>query len=526
MLDISQVYNINFLEEGMLSVIPEAIVIIFAFIVLFLTFFEKLSKSDNPYYLSLISIGFSMLYILMLSGRTIDGFYGSIVFNRFSVFLFIGILFSGFLTILMSKNYIDNFEVPLPEYYSLILFGVASMMLLVSSNNLIMVFLSIEFMSITAYILTGYLKGNLRSTEAALKYFVLGTFASAFLIFGSVFIYAATGHLNLYNIHFFIVNIASKGLVNFGDIKIYLAIGLILFLVGLAFKMSLFPFHSWTPDAYDGAPTPVTNFMATGVKIAAFAIFLRIFSLIYNFNIMDFNNILWMLAILSMSFGNIAALMSSNIKRLLAYSSIAQAGYILVGIIGGGYYGYSGTLFYLLAYVFMTAGAFAVVIIFENFDLMSLDIKKYSGIGYKYPIVAAAMTFFLLSLAGIPVTSGFMGKFYVFSAAIKSRYNLLVLIAFINSAFAAFYYIKIIVRMYMPDKEELIASLNGVQRGGMSGGSDQGKPSGDFGIVNGKINEELMIVIFICLFFTLLMGIYPQLFINFAHNSISSLWNI
>jgi len=227
-----------------------------------------------------------------------------------------------------------------------------------------------------------------------------------------------------------------------------------------------------------------------------------------------------------MSFGNIAALMSSNIKRLLAYSSIAQAGYILVGIIGGGYYGYSGTLFYLLAYVFMTAGAFAVVIIFENFDLMSLDIKKYSGIGYKYPIVAAAMTFFLLSLAGIPVTSGFMGKFYVFSAAIKSRYNLLVLIAFINSAFAAFYYIKIIVQMYMPEKEELIASSNGAQRGGMSGGAGSGKPSGDFGIVNGKINEGLMIVIFICLFFTLLMGIYPQLFINFAHNSISSLWNI
>lgn len=526
MLDVSQVYNINFLEEGMLSVIPEAIIIIFAFIVLFLTFFEKLSKSDNPYYLSLISIGFSMLYILMLSGRTIDGFYGSIVFNKFSVFLFIGILFSGFLTILMSNNYINNFEVPLPEYYSLILFGVASMMLLVSSNNLIMVFLSIEFMSITAYILTGYLKGNARSTEAALKYFVLGTFASAFLIFGSVFIYAATGHLNLYNIHFFIVNIASKGLVNFDNIKIYLAIGLILFLVGLAFKMSLFPFHAWTPDAYDGAPTPVTNFMATGVKIAAFAIFLRIFSLIYNFNIMNFNNILWLLAILSMSFGNIAALMSSNIKRLLAYSSIAQAGYILVGIIGGGYYGYSGTLFYLLAYVFMTAGAFAVVIIFENFDLMSLDIKKYSGIGYKYPIVAAAMTFFLLSLAGIPVTSGFMGKFYVFSAAIKSRYNLLVLIAFINSAFAAFYYIKIIVQMYMPEKEELIASSNGAQRGGMSAGTNLDKPSGDFGIVNGKINEGLMIVIFICLFFTLLMGIYPQLFINFAHNSISSLWNI
>ncbi len=518
----------NLLEKGVLSVMPEAVIIIFAFIVLFLTFFEKLSKSDNPYYLSLISIGFSFIYVLMLSGRTVNGFSGSIVFNRFDVFFFIGILFSGFLTILMSKVYMDNFKLPLPEYYSLILFGVASMMFLVSSNNLIMLFLSIEFMSVTAYILTGYLKGNSRSTEAALKYFVLGTFASAFVIFGSVFIYAATGHLNLYNIHYFITSASDKGLINFGNIKIYLAIGLILFLVGLAFKMSLFPFHAWTPDAYDGAPTPVTNFMATGVKIAAFAIFLRVYSLIYNFNIMDFNNILWLLAILSMTFGNIAAIMSSNIKRLLAYSSIAQAGYILIGIIGGGYYGYSGTLFYLLAYIFMTAGAFAIVVIFENFDLMSLDIKKYSGIGYKYPFVAAAMTFFLLSLAGIPVTSGFMGKFYVFSAAIKSRYDLLVLIAFINSAFAAFYYIKIIVQMYMPDGERLIesSSTNGVQPGRGSVGADLNKSNNDFGIINGKINEGLMIVIFICLFFTLLMGIFPQIFINFAHNSINSLWSI
>lgn len=526
MLDISQVYSMNFLENGILSIMPEAVIIIFAFIVLFLTFFEKLSKSNNPYYLSLIGIGFSMLYVLMLSGKTIDGFYGSIIFDRFDVFIFIGILFSGLLTVLMSNGYIDNFEAPLPEYYSLILFGISSMMLLVSSNNLIMVFLSIEFMSITAYILTGYLKGNTRSTEAALKYFVLGAFASAFLIFGSVFIYAATGHLNLYNIHYFITNASNKGLINLDNMKIYLAIGLILFLVGLAFKMSLFPFHAWTPDAYDGAPTPITNFMATGVKIAAFAIFLRIYSLIYNFNIMDFNNILWLLAILSMTFGNIAAVMSSNIKRLLAYSSIAQAGYILVGVIGGGYYGYSGTLFYLFAYIFMTAGAFAVVIIFENFDLMSLDIKKYSGIGYKYPFVAAAMSFFLLSLAGIPVTSGFMGKFYVFSAAIKSRYNLLVLIAFINSAFAAFYYIKIIVQMYMQDKEELIvSSSNEAQPYRRSGGADPNKLNDDFGIVNGKINEGLMIVIFICLFFTLLMGIFPQIFINFAHNSISSLWS-
>ncbi|MCL4428603.1 MAG: NADH-quinone oxidoreductase subunit N [Deltaproteobacteria bacterium] len=500
------IYGLNFLEKSMLSIIPEAVIIIFAFLVLFFAFFEKLAKRKNSYYLSLIGIVFSILYVLMLSDRNMYGFYGSVIFNGFDVFLFIAILFSGLFTVLMSKDYIENSEMPAPEYYSLVLFGLSAMMFLVSSNNLIMVFLSIEFMSICAYILTGYIKGSTRSTEAALKYFVFGTYASAFLLFGSVFIYASTGHLNLDGIHYFLENISYVGGVDRSGgngIKVYISIGLILFLVGLAFKMSLFPFHSWTPDVYDGAPTPITSFMATGIKIAAFAIFLRIYSLIYNFNVMNFNDILWLLAVFSMTFGNIAALLSSNIKRLLAYSSIAQAGYILVGIIGGGFYGYSGTLFYLLSYIFMTAGAFAVVIIFENSDLISLDIKRYSGIGYKYPFIAASMSFFLLSFAGIPVTSGFMGKFYVFSSAVKSGYNWLVVIALLNSAFAAFYYIKIIVKMYMPDKEPAGASIS-----------------------RGKIDEGLMITIIICLILTLLMGIFPQIFINFANNSVFSLWRI
>ncbi len=510
------IYGLNFLEQSILSIIPEVVIIIFAFMVLFLTFFEKLAKGKNSYYLSLIGIGFSILYVFMLSGRNLIGFYGSVVFNGYEVFLFIAILLSGFFAVLISKDYIENFDIPYPEYYSLILFGISAMMFLVSSNNLIMVFISLEFMSICAYILTGYIKGSTRSTEAALKYFILGAFASGFLLFGSVFIYAAVGHLNLYAIHTYLENISygsPNGLSRLTGISEYLSAGLLLFLVGLAFKMSLFPFHAWTPDAYDGAPTPVTTFMATGIKVAAFAIFLRIYSLIYNFNIINFNDILWLLAVLSMTFGNIAALLSSNIKRLLAYSSIAQAGYILIGIIGGGLYGYSGTLFYLLSYIFMTAGAFVIVIIFENSDLISLDIKKYTGLGYKRPFIAAAMSFFLLSLAGIPVTSGFMGKFYVFSSAIKSGYNWLVFIALLNSAFAAYYYIKIIVKMYMPDNEDSVNSCV----------IAEGK---NYGIINGSIGDGLLITILICLFFTLLMGIYPQIFINFANYSAASLWRI
>ena len=521
MLDLSQMYSEYFLEKSLLSVMPEAVLIIFAFIILLLGLFKSIKNGENSYYIALIGIVFSFLYLFILSNHTIHGFYGSIIFDKFDVFFFTVILLSGFLTVLLSKNYFDTRNVLIPEYYSLVLFSISAMMLLVSSVNLIMIFLSIEFMSIAAYILTGYLKGESRSTEGAMKYFILGTFASAFFLFGSVFIYAATGHLNLYKIHNFIFRQSFK--VHFVyNSHTFLAIGLVLLLVGLAFKMSLFPFHAWTPDSYDGAPTPVTNLMATGIKVAAFGIFIRVFTSIYSFNILNFYNILWILAVLTMTFGNFAALLQTDLKRLIAYSSIAQAGYILMGIIAGGYYGISGTLFYLLAYIFMTAGAFGIVIMFENLKLASVDIKSYYGFGFKYPLTAAAFSFFLLSLAGIPVTSGFMGKFFVFSAAIKSGYYWLVFIAILNSAFAAYYYIKIIVKMYMVDNQSNNNSIADVINN-----SNVTVNNGQMEIIKeNHVTSALVIVIILCLIFTLLLGVFPQPFINFAAKSVTSLWNI
>jgi NADH-quinone oxidoreductase subunit N len=544
MLDLAQIYNGYYLEKSLLSIMPEAVLIVFAFLILLAGLFNNSSKNSvNSYYLALIGIAFSFLYLFMLSDHTIKGFYGSIVFDKFDVFLFTAILLSGFLTILMSKNYFDTRNVLIPEYYSLVLFSVSAMMLLVSSVNLIMIFLSIEFMSICAYILTGYLKGESRSTEAAMKYFVLGTFASAFLLFGSVFIYAATGHLSLYKIHSFMSRQNYKLLYHAYNVHTFLVIGLILLLVGLAFKMSLFPFHAWTPDSYDGAPTPVTNLMATGIKIAAFGVFIRVFTSIYDFNVFNFYNILWILAILTMTFGNFAALLQTDLKRLIAYSSIAQAGYILIGVIAGGYYGISGTLFYLLAYVFMTAGAFAIIIMFENLNLTSVDIKSYSGLGYKYPLAGAAFSFFLLSLAGIPVTAGFMGKFFVFSAAIKSGYYWLVVIALLNSAFAAYYYLKIIVKMYMSDNNNNGEQLN---LSNLSNGSNNiiinavntnkdlqsyadngsGKTALTEAVLLKSTTSALIIAVIICLIFTLILGIFPQPFISFASRSVTSLWSI
>ncbi len=540
MLDLAQIYNGYYLEKSLLSVMPEAVLIVFAFLILLAGLFNNPSKNSvNSYYLALIGVAFSFLYLFMLSDHTIKGFYGSIVFDKFDVFLFTAILLSGFLTILMSKNYFDTRSVLIPEYYSLVLFSVSAMMLLVSSINLIMIFLSIEFMSICAYILTGYLKGESRSTEAAMKYFVLGTFASAFLLFGSVFIYAATGHLSLYKIHNFIFEQNYNAHYAY-NMHTFLVFGLILLLVGLAFKMSLFPFHAWTPDSYDGAPTPVTNLMATGIKIAAFGVFIRVFTSIYSFNVFNFYNILWILAILTMTFGNFAALLQTDLKRLIAYSSIAQAGYILIGVIAGGYYGISGTLFYLLAYVFMTAGAFAIIIMFENLNLASVNIKSYSGLGYKYPLAGAAFSFFLLSLAGIPVTAGFMGKFFVFSAAIKSGYYWLVVIALLNSAFAAYYYIKIIVKMYMSDNNNnggqlnlsngrnsiIINAVNTNKDSQSYADNGSGKTALTEAVSLKSAAPALIIAIIICLIFTLILGIFPQPVISFASRSVTSLWSI
>ena len=540
MLDLAQIYNGYYLEKSLLSVMPEAVLIVFAFLILLAGLFNNPSKNSvNSYYLALIGVAFSFLYLFMLSDHTIKGFYGSIVFDKFDVFLFTAILLSGFLTILMSKNYFDTRSVLIPEYYSLVLFSVSAMMLLVSSVNLIMIFLSIEFMSICAYILTGYLKGESRSTEAAMKYFVLGTFASAFLLFGSVFIYAATGHLSLYKIHNFIFEQNYNAHYAY-NMHTFLVFGLILLLVGLAFKMSLFPFHAWTPDSYDGAPTPVTNLMATGIKIAAFGVFIRVFTSIYSFNVFNFYNILWILAILTMTFGNFAALLQTDLKRLIAYSSIAQAGYILIGVIAGGYYGISGTLFYLLAYVFMTAGAFAIIIMFENLNLASVNIKSYSGLGYKYPLAGAAFSFFLLSLAGIPVTAGFMGKFFVFSAAIKSGYYWLVVIALLNSAFAAYYYIKIIVKMYMSDNNNnggqlnlsngrnsiIINAVNTNKDSQSYADNGSGKTALTEAVSLKSAAPALIIAIIICLIFTLILGIFPQPVISFASRSVTSLWSI
>jgi NADH-quinone oxidoreductase subunit N len=303
-------------------------------------------------------------------------------------------------------------------------------------------------MSISIYVLAGIMRDDAKSVEAAFKYFLLGAFASAFLLYGIALIYASTGTLDLGGIGRVL---AERAWISGLPILIT---GLALLIVGFGFKIALVPFHMWTPDVYEGAPTSITAFMATGVKAAGFAAFVRVF--LYALPSLQpyWTEIMWILAVATMTVGNIIALSQSNIKRMLAYSSIAHAGYILVAFVAGNALGQSSILFYLLAYVFMNIGAFTVVILLGKKGEENTLISDYAGLGLQHPLLAAAMAIFMFSLAGVPPMAGFMAKFYVFSAAVKAGYYWLAVIGVLNSAVAAYYYLRVLIYMYFRDAEK------------------------------------------------------------------------
>ncbi len=339
----------------------------------------------------------------------------------------------------------------------LILFSSAGMILMVQSINLIMVFLALEIFSLGIYVLVGITKDKKVAVEASLKYLLLGAFAAAFFLYGLTYIYGATGTLNLIQI----ANDVASGRVTS---NLYLSLGASLVLCGLGFKIALVPFHMWTPDVYEGAPTPITAYMAVGVKAAAFAVFIRIFGHSLPKFMFDWNVLLWILAVLTMSVGNICALLQDSVKRMLAYSSIAHAGYLFVAIVAGSKYSYGAILYYLLVYTFMNLGAFGVVIYVENLLGQKENIDSFKGLGFKRPVIGLCMAVFLCSLMGLPPTGGFFAKFLVFSSAIKAGYVWLVIIAVLNSALAAYYYLRVLITMYTREEEQALPSS---MRGGI-----------------------------------------------------------
>jgi NADH-quinone oxidoreductase subunit N len=386
-------------------------------------------------------------------------FHGAVSADEFSSYFIYLFLFVAALVILASMNYLERDHAQHGEFYALILMGTVGMCFMAASTDLIMIFLGLEISSISTYILAGYRRSDILGNEASLKYFLLGSFATAFFLYGIAFVYGLTGTTNLLG--------ASAQLNDpvhlSGYTKVALSaqlgvplpwpalalVALILMFVGLAFKLSAAPFQIWAPDVYQGAPAPVTAFMSVGPKAAAFAILLRVFLGSFSSASAFTFWVLWISAALTMCVGNLGALWQNNVKRLLAYSSIAHAGYVLVGVTAGGSRGISAVLYYLVAYALMNIGAFILIAYLAGAGECLLNVEDYRGLAAERPAVAACMTVFLLSLAGFPATAGFLGKFYIFRAAIHSHLIGLTILALLNSVVSVYYYFKIIVAMYM-----------------------------------------------------------------------------
>ncbi len=437
------------------SIAPELILSAFALAVLLLgVFFPRAGKSDHLGYVSLAGVVVAFFYTIPLMGTSQYAFNNMIAADGFGVFFKVIFLIIALLTVLISIGYAKRVDIDFGEYYALIMFSTVGMMLMAAGTSLITIFLGLETMSISIYVLAGMIMGDRKSVESALKYFLLGAFATGFLLYGMALIYGSTGSIVLKEIAAYIK--AKPELLR----SPMIIIGIALLTVGFGFKVATVPFHMWTPDVYEGAPTSITAFMATGVKAAAFAGFVRVFfSALGSFQ-PDWITIMWLLAVATMTVGNVVAIAQTNIKRMLAYSSIAHAGYILVGFVAGNELGTASILFYLLIYAFMNIGAFTVVILLGKRGEENILISDYAGIGFKYPLLAASMTIFLLSMAGIPPLGGFMAKFYIFSAAVKAQYYWLAVIGVLNSAISVYYYLRVTVLMYFREAEREISGLS------------------------------------------------------------------
>ena len=434
-------------------ILPEITVTVFGLLILLADAFRrKKTPSIAGGVLTLIGSALAFFFAMHLWGVRTDLFSGLYTIDGFGTF-FKGIfLLILFLVAVISIRYTRREEIVAGEYYTLLLFATLGMMVMVSSTSFVTIFIGLEVMSLSIYILCGLLKGQAAALESSFKYFLLGSFATAFLLYGIALVFASSGAVDIRMVR----AVASSR--NLGADPLFLT-GMALLIVGFGFKTASVPFHMWTPDVYEGAPTPVTVFMATGVKAAAFAAFLRVFYTAFYPFIGSWSSVLWLIAVLTMAVGNITALAQNNMKRLLAYSSIAHAGYLLVAFVTGDRILSSSILYYLLAYTFMNLGAFTVVTLLGRKGEAHEDIDSYAGLAGRHPFVSLCMTIFLLSLTGIPPLAGFTGKFYIFSDAIKGQYYWLAVIGVLNSAVAAYYYLRVLMYMYF---REPVKELGGV----------------------------------------------------------------
>jgi NADH-quinone oxidoreductase subunit N len=405
-------------------------------------------REDFLAFLSVLMIGITVAFLVFVAvqpdrAKPILG--GAFVVDNFALFFKGLILLSLALTVLASAKYVGSAPYPGGEYYALLLFTGVGMLFMASGNNLIAIYVALELMALSSYVLAGYFKGEPKSTEAALKYFILGAFSSGVLLYGLSLVYGAAGIMGLPELAKFLAGTERSNLV---------MLGILLILSGLLFKIAAVPFHVWTPDVYEGSPTPVTAFFSVGPKVAAYAILARIFYVAFPKFHADWGFVVALVSAATMILGNVAALLQSNVKRMLAYSSIANAGYALLGVLGfhtG--WGLWGILVYLLAYTFMNFGAFTLVILLESKGYAGESVSDFNGLARRNMPAAVVMLVFLLSLAGIPPTAGFIGKYYLFTAAMKAGYAWLAILAVVMSAVSLFYYFRIAAAMFFAEGE-------------------------------------------------------------------------
>lgn len=415
-------------------------------------------------------------------------FYGMIQVDGFTTFFRVLVYAVGLLTILISTDYLEKAKADTAEFFALLIFSIVGQSLMAASNELIMIFIGLETSSIASYVMAGYLRHDRRGAEAALKYFLLGSFATAFLLYGVAWTYGLTGTTNLSAIR----RVLLEG--GAGESTLLLLAATAMMFVGFAFKVSAAPFQMWAPDVYQGAPAPVSGFLSAGPKAAAFAMFFRVALTAFEPMKENWEPLLWASALATMIIGNFAALRQTNIKRLLAYSSIAHAGYVMVALTAASETGTAAAMFYLAAYAAMNVGAFAIVTHVARRGERYVEVDDMAGLGVRQPVTAALLTIFLLSLIGVPLTGGFFGKFYIFKAALDANLIWLTILGLLNSAVAAYYYLRVVVVMYM-------------------------QPPAEDGIVLEAPTTGIAVTMWATAVATVLLGVLPGFVLDFAGRS-------
>ncbi|MFQ5861661.1 MAG: NADH-quinone oxidoreductase subunit N [Candidatus Brocadiales bacterium] len=419
------------------TILPQLIVAIFAMVGLLVDAFYR--NTWQVFILTLLGLVLALFAAYSQWGVVVPYEESMVAVNGYTVFFNTIFILVAIVTMLMSLGYVDITGVDGGKYYPLILLATLGMMLLVSSKDLLLMFLGIELLSVSSYVLVASQKTRWVSNEAAIKYMLTGAFASAFLLFGIALVFGATGTMDF-------LKIEQK--LSEGAPLLHIQIGIAMMLVGLGFKVAMVPFHMWAPDVYEGAPTPISGFLSAGSKVAVFALLLRLFANPFSVPHVDWVSALWWISVLSMIVGNVSALLQDNVKRMLAYSSIAHVGYMLVAIVALNTRAMEAALLYMAVYAIMGLTAFGCVVYLSRGPEERLSIQDYTALAYTYPVQSAALSVCLLSLAGIPLTAGFIGKFYLFSAAVNSGFIGLAVIGVLNSAISLYYYLGLLLRMY------------------------------------------------------------------------------